>query len=211
MDRRFPSLGRVGSALLPEQWHPEQWRRLRPLVLLALMLVVLCNCQTADQDKEKKTARISGLERLLSGEAQVSVNGGQPASLAVDTVIEHEDGTVTLLTPTPAHVIAHTRKCLYDLNYDLLLEQIIAGETKDTYEARGKDPGECADWFSENLRDVMMLLARMSGGMSSPNVASTYSGKYLQMKLYGRAAEGMRFTTVEMTQEMGQFKLLMIY
>ncbi|NOG52722.1 MAG: hypothetical protein HND57_00055 [Planctomycetes bacterium] len=182
-----------------------------PAIAVLMIVGHLCGCGSPEKESDGRKNQVSGLERLLSGEGQVSVNGSQPASMAIETVVENPDGSTTLLTPTPAHVIAHTRKCLYDLNYDLLLEQLIAQETKKTYTDRGLDLQECADWFSDNLRDVLLVLNRMSGGMSSPNVVSKQSGKYLEMRIYGRAAEGMRFTTVEMTQEMGQFKLLLIH
>ncbi|NOG54879.1 MAG: hypothetical protein HND57_11225 [Planctomycetes bacterium] len=106
----------------------------------------LCGCGSPEKESDRRKNQVSGLERLPSGEGQVSVNGSQPASMAIETVVEKlPDGSTRLLTPTPAHVIAHTRKCLYDLNYDLLLEQLIAQETKKDATDRGLTLQECAD------------------------------------------------------------------
>jgi len=96
-------------------------------------------------------------------------------------------------------------------DYDLLYDQLLAEETKKAYRQRGQDPNDSMVWFAENQRDILIFLNRMSGGMSAPHVVSKSYGKNIRMVITGPVAQDLRFTNLEVTQEMGQFKLLMIW
>ena len=120
------------------------------------------------------------------------------------------DGSITLNSPLPIYLINHLYNTLLAGKYDLLFDQLISQKAKQTYEKQNRDPHEIIDWFKKNRRDAVALLTRMNRGFNSPDVVWEQHGKIFRMQLTGRTAQGMRFTTMDITREGAQFRLVLI-
>lgn len=125
-------------------------------------------------------------------------------------VIENPDGSVTLNSPLPQNLISNLYTALIQEEYDLIFEQLVATEAKETYEDQVRDPVEIAEWLQEHRRDVVALLIRMNRGLNSPDVVWTQRATIFRLKLTGRAAQGMRYTTLDLAREGAQFRLVLI-
>jgi len=125
-------------------------------------------------------------------------------------VIENPDGSVILNSPLPQNLISNLYTALIQEKYDLVLDQLVAAEAKETYENQDRDPVEIAEWLQEHRRDVVALLIRMNRGLNSPDVVWTQRGNTFRLKLTGRTAQGMRYTTLDLAREGTQFRLVLI-
>ncbi len=126
------------------------------------------------------------------------------------TVIENADGSRTLISTIPAHLVNHLHTELLKEDYDLILEQLVAESAKAMYEATDRDSWEIVVWMQSNRRDVIKLLMRMTAGLNSPDMTWTQRGKVFRLQLTGRTAQGMRFTTMDIEREDGLFRLILI-
>ncbi|MFG0328345.1 MAG: hypothetical protein ACF8PN_00465 [Phycisphaerales bacterium] len=133
-----------------------------------------------------------------------------PEPKPIELRVVHDDGSVTLNSPLPVHLLTHIRATLIDADYDLLYEQLISDYTKRVYHQRDRDPREVMTWFTDNQRDVLILLSRMGQGVNSPDVYWEMRGPITRLQLYGEAKRSSRLTTVDVIRENGQFKLVMI-
>ncbi len=123
---------------------------------------------------------------------------------------QNEDGTVTLISKAPRHVVHHVRRTLIDGELDLLYEQVLSERTKSDYIRARRDPREAIDFMVENKKDILKFLARIRMGELS-------AGAFLQPRAGGvytisaKVAPGqLRFTRLDVAWEHGQCRLVLI-
>lgn len=125
--------------------------------------------------------------------------------------VENADGSVTLVSRSPRHVMQHVERCLDNDEDQLLFDQVIAEETKNYYRAQGKDPREYIDWLRENRKHVSRLFARMPQGESSPTVMlRQLPDRTWRIDVVGNYAKDLRYARLWVRMERGQWKLLWI-
>lgn len=134
----------------------------------------------------------------------------RPETTGVDMRVQNPDGTITLNCFLPEHLVLHLRNCLAMAEADLILEQLLSEATKEEYAAQNRDPREAVDWLLTNQRDVILLLNRMTGGLSSPDVSWQSMGNGYRLILAPHLQRTFRFTKLDVVRESGQFRLLLI-
>ncbi|MSR41589.1 MAG: hypothetical protein EXS10_06780 [Phycisphaerales bacterium] len=150
--------------------------------------------------------------------------GEEPAiSLDADAKVfqpweQHEDGTIQLRAMIPAHVVVNTMACLRDERYVELWRQLVASDVRSRAEAsayaRGGTTGsaeaEFVQWCVANRRDALMLLNRVSFGLSSSSaVMRNHGGGRITIELSPQIAQGTEFKlkTIEILTESDGLKL----
>ncbi len=131
---------------------------------------------------------------------------------------QREDGTVQLRAMIPAHVVANTMACLRDERYVELWQQLVASGVRNRAEAASYARGENAtaaqdqfvEWCVRHRGDALMLLNRMSFGLSSSSaVMRNHGGGCMTIELSPQIAKGAEFKlkTVEIITEPDGLKL----
>lgn len=172
-------------------------RRHALLAALSGAAALLAACQVELRRIDVREERLKALDRAMAE---------QEGNLTV----ENEDGTITLNSPRPEHLIAHLRQHIVEGNADLIHDQLLAQAAKQAYADQGLDSHDAAHWLIANQRDVLLLLGRFAGGLSSPDVVSQSMGNGFRLRLAPHLERSFRFTTLDIVYENGQFKLLLI-
>lgn len=120
---------------------------------------------------------------------------------------EGPDGKIYLQTVDHMHVMNMVAWCLQNQRYDLLLEQVIAEQTKQEYRNLGRDPLEAVQWMVDNERDVYRLFSLLRA--SRGRVENAGRGR-LRLTLYGQLRLDMPVTEMEVVMEDRVWKLSVI-
>jgi len=185
--------------------------RLPPLVI-AGTLCVLGGCRSEEKLVRYKPF-FSGLE---GAQTQTPAVGAQAAPVEFEEgqageglVIEHEDGSKTLIIRSGLHLMSHIQKLLADDEPELLVEQVLSEITRQEYLERGLDPGEAFATLKERERDIALLFSRMPLGEYSPNVLRTQLGRnFFRVQVTGQALKGLgRYKGFDMILEKGHWRL----
>jgi hypothetical protein len=127
------------------------------------------------------------------------------------TIIEHDNGTKTYLTPSPAILLAHVEALLDEGTPEAdkaLLEQLIDEKTKDHYRTHGADPAEYITYLHQNRKQIAKTFARMPMAEHTPTVIVEQPGdRQWVLHLTGQASEGVKFREVWVRQDMGMWRL----
>lgn len=150
------------------------------------------------------------LRRIDVREERLRAIDRAQAQQAAQLTVLHEDGSITLNSPRPEHLIAHLRRYIAEANADLIHDQLLSDAAKALYVDRGLDSFDAAHWLIANQRDVLILLNRMTAGLSSPEVVSEPVDQGYRLRLAPHLERAFRFTTLDMVRENGQFRLLLI-
>lgn len=132
------------------------------------------------------------------------------AQQAAQLTVVRDDGSVTLNSPRPEHLVAHLRQQIVEGNVDLIHDQLLSDAAKALYSQRGLDSHDAAHWLIANQRDVLILLNRMTAGLSSPEVISEAVDQGYRLRIAPHLERSFRFTTLDIVRENGQFRLLLI-
>jgi hypothetical protein len=189
-------------------------------VFWMLMLIVAGaagTCATAGCSQEEKLVRykpfFSGLEGV---QTQTPAVGGQKSAVEYEEggaghglIIEHDDGSRTLIIRSGLHLMAHIQKLLAEDEPDLFVEQVLSEITRQEYIARGLDPKEAFATLKQRERDIDTLFSRMPLGEHSPNVLRTQLGKnFFRVQVTGQALRGLgRYKGFDMILEKGHWRL----
>ncbi len=122
-----------------------------------------------------------------------------------------EDGSVTLISRSPSHVMYHLTQTLRNKEYDLLLDQVISDATKSEYRKRAADPMDAVRYLTSNEREIQSLFAAMPLGDQTPGVLFETIGPN-QFRLAPPAAisHELKFKHFDVIIERREFRLLMI-
>jgi hypothetical protein len=122
-----------------------------------------------------------------------------------------EDGSIVLRALMPEHVLMNTMGCLYNEEYDLLWEQVLAERTRREYAARGEGFESFQAFFARNRVDLARTLNRMVMGLAMHDVVIDAGGDgMMRYRFQPRLAALFRFTKVYVVNEDGWFKLMLI-
>lgn len=122
-----------------------------------------------------------------------------------------EDGRVTLVARSPAHVMFHLTQTLSNQEYDLLLDQVLSDATKTEYRRRGLDPMEAVEYLIARQADIMQLFASMPLGDQTPGVSfETIGPNMFRLSPPAAIAHELRFRQFDVIIERREFRLLMI-
>lgn len=145
----------------------------------------------------------------LSPAGRMPVSSDAAAGARLRT--ELPGGRVVLTSRSPADLMFHLMTTLRNKEHDLLLDQVISERTKQEYRRRGRDEREAVEFLAANEKDVAALLWAFPMGERTPGVIMENVGRNafrLRAPVVMRGE--LRFTTLDVVIEHGQFRLLMI-
>lgn len=129
-------------------------------------------------------------------------------------VIEHEDGTVELISRNALQMLTHIRRLIAATGEEaeesemLFTEQILSEVTRREFIERGYDPAEAYKELQRRQTDVMALLARMPMGEFTAGLfLKPLERNTFRLEVPARAAEGLEWTFVDIVVERGKWKL----
>jgi len=191
--------------------NPRMSSRQRAMggVAAAVTFSILNSCQVEVSrhdhwaDKARTFQQLQGDQPRIAGSAK---NPTEPTKLR----IQNPDGSITLNCFLPEHLVGHLRSCIAMGETDLIYEQLLSDAAKQAYAEKKLDAHEAVDWLMTSQRDVLIMLNRMTGGLSSPDVSWQSMGNTYRMKIVSPVRSSLRFTTLDLISENGQFKLLLI-
>lgn len=153
----------------------------------------------------------TGLEGARHGTDPVVERSRTPSAISERdqrTVIEHPDGTVTLVSRSGRNLLSHIIRTLANDEPDLFLEFLLSERTKMEYAERGLDPIEAFRTLKRHEREVRTFASRMPLGEQSPHVImEKLDQRAFRVKLTGQAKRDMQWTFMDMVLEFGQWKL----
>lgn len=121
------------------------------------------------------------------------------------------DGKVTLRAFAPEHVLAHAKQGIRMREYRVLWDQLLAAETRRTYERSGKGYNDFVKFCEENRPQLMETFNRMGFGLFSPDVIQEAIGSdAFRYRLHPRLASQFEFTEFDVVREPSGQKWLMI-
>jgi hypothetical protein len=185
--------------------------RVGVLIFVGVVGVVLGACAAEEREIGYKPFLhgLPGAHTAAPASEDVRAPRAPVAEVATRIVVEHEDGSVTLISRSPRHLTAHIQRTLVRDQRELFVEQVLSERTKREYLDRGRDPSEAFDALKLRQSDVLALFARMPFGEQSPNAFLTkVEEKVFRLKLTGAAGRDLRWTSVDMIVEGGQWRLL---
>ena len=157
-------------------------------------------------------ANVPGAETQTKPVGNRFENYTDPSTLPGDkTVITNPDGSVTLLARSVRHMMMNIQLCLEHEDDQVLYDQVISDQTKQEFQAQGKDPHQAVEFIKTNRDDIMTLFSRMPFGEQSPNIILKQPARRtILLEVTGLAAKDMRFTQLWAVMEKGNWKLLWI-
>ena len=128
-------------------------------------------------------------------------------------LVDPNDPTkATLILRSPQHVVIQLFETLNNKEYDLLYEQVLSDKLKQNYREQFRDPHEAVDYLVRNQRDVRKLIATMPAADQTPGLYLQPLGDNMfRIEAPGRGALDMKFQTLDLILESGQFRLLLIH
>lgn len=121
------------------------------------------------------------------------------------------DGKVTLRAYAPEHVLAHAKQGIRQREYRVLWDQLLAAETRRTYERSGKNFSDFMEFCEVNRPQLMETFNRMGFGLYSSDVIQESMGSdILRYRLHPRLAGQFEFTEFDIVREPDGLKWLMI-
>jgi len=170
---------------------------------IALASGSLCGCQVEMGRRDHWADKAKQFEQLHASPPRENT---EVAKLRV----ENPDGTTTLNCYLPENLIMHLRNCIAMAEVDLIYDQLLSDAAKQVYLEEERDPHEAVDWLMTNQRDVIIMLNRMTAGLSSPDVSWQSRENTYRMEIVSPVRTSLRFTTLDLIRENGQFKLLLV-
>jgi len=189
--------------------HRAPCRR-RVVAGLAAILAysILASCQVEVSRRDHWAEKAESIQQLQSGRR--GGGGGDEAGEPTNLRIKNADGSITLNCFLPEHLVGHLRSSIALGEADLIYDQLLSDATKQAYVQQQRDAHEAVQWLMTNQRDVIIMLGRMSAGLSSPDVSWQSLGNTYRMEIVSPVRASLRFTRLDLISENGQFRLLLI-
>ncbi|GIK19956.1 MAG: hypothetical protein DYG93_11905 [Leptolyngbya sp. PLA2] len=119
-------------------------------------------------------------------------------------VVEHSDGSKTLVSRSAAHLVAHIQRALVEDEEELFLSQVLSELTVRECRENGVEPAEAFRYLRQHRDEVLKTLARMQAGERSPYVVvQKLDDRVYRVLLTGLAARGLRWRGFDMILEGG--------
>lgn len=123
---------------------------------------------------------------------------------------ELEGGEIVLRALLPQHVLLNLLVCLRNEEYELVYDKLLAGQTREMYEAGEGLEGFTA-YLTRHRRDMAEWLTRMIAGIPLQQVQMTrLEGDVTRCRLRPQFSSPFKFKSLDVYWENGQYKLLMI-
>jgi hypothetical protein len=127
--------------------------------------------------------------------------------------MQRRDGSIALISNSPANVMYHLTQTLASGELELLYDQVLSEASKVEYRKRARDPREAVAWLAKRQEDIGALFAAMPLAEQTPGVSMTNIGRNrFRLSVEPDVAQGMslRLTAMDVIIEEGHFRLLMI-
>ncbi|MBM4112467.1 MAG: hypothetical protein FJ253_03685 [Phycisphaerae bacterium] len=112
---------------------------------------------------------------------------------------EKPDGTIVLRAWSPDQVLGHLMNGLRNEEYDPLYQQLLDPEVRAKWEASGGGPEAWRAFCSQNRRELMAMINRMSFSMLGGDVViEKFGTNSLRMRFSPRLEPQFRFKSIEM-------------
>jgi len=120
--------------------------------------------------------------------------------------IEHEDGSVTLISNSARDVLIHVVATLKDEEDELFVEQVLSERTKQEFYERGYDPVWAYRELKRRERDVRRLFAAMPYGEFTPGLRLQPNGVN-EFRVKVPPTKGMPWNFIDVIVEHGRWRL----
>ena len=197
-------------------------------MVLIFMIVALLGCKPYRIERHRRSPiffnpnYVEGVEREVTLEdgtvlifdtfTAESSYGRQGANKSEPFKIreELENGEIVLRALLPRHVITNLLVCLRNEEYELVYDKLLARQTRETYEAGEGLEGFTA-YFTRHRLDMAEWLARMIAGIPLQHVQMTpLEAGVTRCRLRPQFGSQLKFKSLDVYRENGQYKLLMI-
>lgn len=124
---------------------------------------------------------------------------------------ERDDGTVELRAFIPQHILANLVMCLRNEEYELMWDQLLAEETRESYEDEAGGYEAFEDFMAEHRRDLLAMLNRMLVGQAMQELhIHRVEGGVMRCEFRPQVQHDFEFRQIDMVYEGTDLKLLMI-
>jgi hypothetical protein len=124
---------------------------------------------------------------------------------------ELEDGSIILRAILPEHVLYNTLACIREHDYELLWDQMLAQETRDSYVRRGEGLEEFGAFIEEHRNDLGKTVNRMFHGLVRNEVVADKIGAgVVRYRFIPQIGKQFKFKSVTMVNELDGMKLVVI-
>ncbi|MEZ6243137.1 MAG: hypothetical protein R3B57_08850 [Phycisphaerales bacterium] len=181
---------------------------------MVVLLLVAGGCRY--QRVVKYEPMLSGLPGAQVGTdvttkgAKKSVQGkGEVLDAEKQTLrIEHEDGTVILVSKTGRQLMAHIYTTLANNEPELFVDQVLSEISKKEFAERGVDPLEGFKYLQQHQDVIRKLFNAMPMGEFTPGVFMKAQGdNVFRLELTGLGKRGLTWTFMDMVFEHGGWRL----
>lgn len=123
-------------------------------------------------------------------------------------VVEHEDGSVTLVSRSGRHLMVHIWTTIENEEEALFTEQVLSERTREEFVQRGYAPEEAFRELVRRKRDVARLFAQMPQGEMTPGVLMEKVGdRTYRLGVSGPGTEELPWRFMDMVMEGGNWRL----
>ncbi|MEO1128568.1 MAG: hypothetical protein AAFX05_02545 [Planctomycetota bacterium] len=137
---------------------------------------------------------------------------GEPVEGRPLRIAQEPDGSIILLNRSPRELVINLHETLRDQEHDLLFEQVLSEQTKQRYRDRSRDPRDAVTWLARNERPIQELLATMPAGEQTPGAFLQPLGdNAYRIEAPGRELLDLKYSSLDVVVEQGQFRLLLIH
>jgi hypothetical protein len=170
---------------------------------------------TRGSEQPKDTEGGAGGAGAGAGSRPERITDPAEARAARETLFRQDDrGREQLVLESPRHAVANLSRLLAmppEESDDLLLAQLISNATKRRMVEDGGQPADAVAFLRENSADIRDLLRRMPFAEQSLDVELMQQGRNIyQLRLRRSPSRGLKFDSVWVTLEGGQWKFLWI-
>lgn len=179
---------------------------------LTVTLMIASGCQEQSTVVKYKPFFSNIADAKFSGQGPVNPNEGYiDPTVATDQkiVIEHADGSKTLIAKSVQHMMVHLQRCLEENEDDLLVQQVLSTRTIEHFRANGRSPMELIESLKDNRKEIARTFGRMPLAEHSPTVILDQPGDRMWViRVTGAAAKGLKFTRLWARLEDGNWKFV---
>ncbi|MEL7472827.1 MAG: hypothetical protein AAGK04_05860 [Planctomycetota bacterium] len=124
------------------------------------------------------------------------------------TVVEHEDGSVTLVAKSGRHLMAHIFNTTTEGDEALFTEQVLSSVTREEFVERGFPASAAFEALKARERDMLLLFAMMPQGEYTPGVLMRRVGdKTYRLQVSGPGTGRLKWRRMDMVMENGSWRL----
>jgi hypothetical protein len=125
-----------------------------------------------------------------------------------ELVIKNQDGSRTLVSRNPRHVMYHVMQSVDKNEVELFTEQMLSRRTREDFYQRGLDPREAMTMLRARRDDIAELFRAMPQGDLTPGMYMQKVGdNTFRLEVFGRMTERLSWTFMDVVLEEGRWRL----